>query len=240
VSTDRSDVDFVIADEPGGADEDLPETADSPWWLRARVPLGVAAAVVLLAGLLFRVTSGGSDAPSPAAAPGSGSPTVTGVTGPTATLPPPLGHGPYIIRLGPIGRGPGCHVLPQCITSDTAPDSIVAALHDFLPHARITYSRTSLERTGIAGRHHRFRFTTVVARRGVATVRITVSRSAKHPDGPAGAGERETAFGSIVYAHAHVGGYAVSIDVTAPTGHAPVRIHDVVALAGDARLRPAA
>ena len=53
------------------------------------------------------------------------------------------------------------------------------------------------------------------------------------------AGERETAFGSIVYAHAYFGGYFISIDVTAPTGHAPVRIHDVLALAGDARLRPA-
>jgi hypothetical protein len=218
------------------------------------VPLGVAAAVALLVGLLFRVTSGGPDRRVPAAAaPSSAQSSVTavpssaqssGVTGPTVRIrihgirP---GHRIFIFRIPRHARHwPGCDVLPQCITSDSAPDSIVAALHEYVPGAHVTFSRTTMKGTGIAGRNHRFESTTVVARRGKIVVRISVLRTDKPPKGQARGGERETAFGAEVFADAYHEGYFISIDLTAPTGHIPVHVEGVMKLAGDARLRPAA
>jgi hypothetical protein len=241
VSADPPDVDFVVADDPAGTDEDLPETADAPWWLRARVPLGVAAAVALLAALLFRVTSGGSDRRSPAAAAPSSAKS-SGVTGPTVSIRVDgirPGHRIFIYRIPRhTSRWPGCDVLPECIMSASAPDSVIAVLHELVPGAHVTFSRTTMKGTGIAGRHHRFESTTVVARRGKVVVRIGVLRTDKPPKGQARGGERETAFGAEVYANAYRDGYFISIDITAPTGHVPVHIDDVMKLAGDARLRP--
>jgi hypothetical protein len=238
-------VDFDVDGDPGAVDEDLPEPTGAPWRLRARVPLGVAAAVVLLAALLFRVTSGGPDRRSPAAAPDTTRSTVVPSTGagPTFSIRIPRilpRHGGIVIRIPVAGAsGLGCNVLPECIMSADAPDSVLAALHDLVPGAHVAFSRTTIERTGIAGRHHRFESTTVIAHRGKATVRISVTRTTKPPSRPTQAGERETAFGAEVFARAYRDGYLVSIEITAPTGRAPAHVADVLKLAKDARLRPA-
>jgi hypothetical protein len=239
VPADPPDVDFVVVDDPGGADEELPESAGAPWWLRARVPLGVAAAVAFLAGLMFRLTSAGDGGDRPAGAPGAARPSANGSTS-TTSFPPTLGDR---IKIGPlhgteIFEVPPCDVLPKCIVTLGAPDPVIAALKDHIPGAHVVFASTSLEATGIAGRHHRFRATSVQARRGPVKIRITILRGTSHDKRPTRGGEQETAFGTRIYARVHFDGYNVSIDVTGPTGRVRERADDILSLATDARLRP--
>ena len=234
---DPPDIDFVVAAEPAGADEELPEPARLPGWLRARVPLAGAAAVLVLIAALIRTTSSGPSGKQPAAAPGSPRPS-SGA--PTFSLTFPGGD-LHVIRMGPhhIGTEPPCDVLPLCIVTEGAPDSVLDALKDYLPGAHVTFASTSADRTGIAGRHHRFRSTTVQARRGPVAISITVARTIGTDDRPTHAGERHTAFGTRIYARAYLPGYFISIEVTAPSGRAPTHVDKVVALAMDPRLRSA-
>jgi hypothetical protein len=239
VSADPPDIDFVVVGDPGGADEELPEPAGAPWWLRARVPLGVAGAVAFLAALLFRLTSSGDGGPRPAAAPGVVRPSASGSTS-TTSFPPTLGDPVKMQPPGGVFRieTPPCDVLPKCIVTMGSPDSVVAALKDHIPGAHVLFASTSVEGTGIAGLHHRFRATSLQARRGPVKIRITIIRGMRHNKRPTHAGEHETASGTHIFARGHIHGYNISIDVTGPTGRVQERAADILALATDPRLRP--
>jgi hypothetical protein len=233
VPADPNDVDFLVADDPGGGDEELPEPAGAPWWLRARVPLGVIAAVGVLAALLFRLTSAGPGADGPAGAPDTATPSLVV---PTRTFLPTHGDP---VKMNPPGIVTvPCDVKPQCIITMGAPHPVVRALIDHIHGAHVVIASTSLERTGIAGRFHHFRATTVLARRGATRIRLTISRATRAAARPTHAGEKETAAGTHIYARAHFAGYNVSIDVTGPSGRIREDAADILALATDDRLRP--
>ena len=237
MSEQPPDVDFLVDGSGGGLDEDLPEPAAPPWWIRARVPLVVAAVVAVLAGLMFRLTAAGDGGHQPAAGPGTAAPTPL-ESGPMTTFPHVKGD--YIKMGPPPGHFPiaPCDVLPKCIVTFGVPHSILAALRDHVPGLHLVFGSTSLERTGIAGRHHRFRAATLQARRGQVAVRVTIVHTPRSAPGHARAGEQETAFGARIYARARVHGYFVSIDMTAPTGRLPAHAAELLALATDHRLRP--
>ena len=231
------DVDFLVDGSGAGVDEDLPEPAAPPWWFRARVPIVVAAVVAVLAGLMFRLTAAGPGDHRPAAGPKTTRPSPVD-RGPTLTFPHVKGD--YIKMGPPQGRFPmaPCDVLPKCIVTFGVPHSVIAALKDHLPGMHMIFGSTSLERTGIAGRHHRFRAASLQAKRGKVAIRITIVHTGRSEPGHAQAGEQETAFGARIYARARVDGYFVSIDMTAPTGRIPAHAAELLALATDRRLRP--
>jgi hypothetical protein len=133
---------------------------------------------------------------------------------------------------------PPCGVLPNCIVTSGTPDSVVAALKAHIPGAHVIMASTSIDATGITGRHHRFRATSVHARRGPVKIRISIVRGARHDKRPTRAGERETASGTHIFARGHIHGYKISIDVTGPAGRVQERAADILALATDPRLRP--
>lgn len=245
------DVEFLHPSEADGPDEDLPNT--EPHWLRARVPLAIAAALLVLTAVIVRAAQ--SDPGQPQAQP-SASPALSTSSPPAASAPPATSAPPSTSAPPPssvdgltVHVGGSAHVIripvaltcserqALCAFAIPAPPAARAAVRHYFPHARIVSS-------GVASATHaspmvrNFDSLVVSARDGHETITVSVHR-ARSDDPPPSAAQRDTASGTEIHVDAQVRGYRVVVDVHRPTGPRGATLRDMRRLARDARLRAA-
>lgn len=254
---DFPDVDFVVGRPDSGADEDLPEPKDREWTLlrRAKRPLGIAAVIAVAVLGAVKLASLG-DGTSTAAAP----PTPTPLPShgyvrridvprpevfPSTVEPVPVGSGTGRIFILPGGSGvvaiPGPPVRPDdpaaclpgvsCISSDSVPADVLAAIRAAFPGARPLSAGTVL--THFDGPGSKLWFRQVNARAGNLDilVRVQQPRSNDRPHGES----TDHGDGAIAYLETHEQGLTVQVQVDAPSGHVTA-LAKLRALAADRRL----
>jgi hypothetical protein len=222
-------VDFVAHSADGGRDEELVQPPDRP---ERRRRIGIATALVLLAGLAVRVLASAPDDPPRAhVAPTSSASTAPGETGelPVGAPPDVFPVDPSDIHLFPVGcnqNGRGC------IVGFGVPKPFLKAVHDTFGPVRTERAATTRAATAAHGRLVGYQYLGLAAGR---TISISVTPKAhKLPDF---AGVRRSGTLLDAFGETSRGGYRIQVEALSPPGHAPP-VRKVAALARDPRLRP--
>lgn len=211
---DYPDVDFSVGRSDPGADEDLPQPRDRDWALlrHARRPLGCVAAIAAIVLGMVKLTSVDHRSTTAAA------PTRTPV-GPTHVAP--------IVPTDPAV----CPPVISCISSDTAPADVRAAVRAAFPGAQQQSATTVLDHNDSPGSRLWFRQIRAGSSDLAILVRVLQPRpDASLRDGITRGGDRTVSFVAV---RSH--GLVVQVQVDSPSGSVP-GVDALRKLAADRRL----